>query len=150
MRHVYPFTPTPDEDGRLVVAFPDVRGASTDGADEAEATRNANDCLVAALKAYVTLGEPLPRPSPSRGRPTVRLPPLIAAKLELHRTMLARGFTATALAHCLGVDDAVVEKLLDLDRRSHLGEIEAALAKLGKQLEIRVREVASPEEAVTT
>ena len=34
MRYAYPFTLTPDEDGRIVVGFPDVQGASTDGADE--------------------------------------------------------------------------------------------------------------------
>lgn len=48
MRYAYPFTVTADEDGRFVVAFPDVRGASTDGADEAEAIENASDCLIAA------------------------------------------------------------------------------------------------------
>jgi antitoxin HicB len=142
VRYVYPFTLTPDEDGRLVVAFPDVRGASTDGADEAGAIENARDCLIAALKAYVTLGEPLPRPSPPRGRPTVSLPPLVAAKLVLYRTMSEQGTTAAELAKRLSADRTAVEKLLDLDHRSHIGEIEAALTKLGKQLDIRVRDAA--------
>ena len=75
MRYAYPFTITRDEDGRLMVAFPDVQGASTDGADEAEAIANASDGLTAALIGYITLREPIPHPSPARGRPTVALPP---------------------------------------------------------------------------
>jgi antitoxin HicB len=146
MRYVYPFTSTPDEDGRFVVAFPNVRGASTDGVDEAEAIENAPDCLTAALKAYVTLGEPLPRPSPVRGRATVALPPLTTAKLVLYSAMHDRSMTAKTLAHQLGVAPAVVERLLDLDHRSHIGEVETALARLGKRLEIGVREVALTDE----
>ena len=45
MRYVYPFTLTPDEGRRLVVAFPDVPGASTNGVDDAEAIANAADSL---------------------------------------------------------------------------------------------------------
>ena len=71
MRYDYPFSMTPDEDGRLVVAFPDVVGASTDGADEAEAIANAPDCLIAALIGYISSREPIPRPSPPRRRSTV-------------------------------------------------------------------------------
>ena len=41
MRYAYPFTVAPDEDGRLVVAFPDVKGASTDGVDENRGDRDS-------------------------------------------------------------------------------------------------------------
>lgn len=79
-----------------MVAFPDVKGASTDGADETEATVNAEDCLIAALIGYVTMGEPVPRPSPGRGRRSVTLPPLVAAKLALHSVHRARPAFRTA------------------------------------------------------
>ena len=102
MRYAYPFTVTPDEDGRLVVAFPDVEGASTDGADETEAIANAPDCLMAALIGYITSREPIPRPSPARGRPTVTLPPLVAAKLALYSAMLEQHVTAADLANRMG------------------------------------------------
>ncbi len=142
MRHAYPFTLTPDEDGRLVVAFPDVQGASTDGADEAEAVANAFDCLTAALIGYIRSREPIPRPSAARGRRTVVLPPLVAAKLALYSAMLQQRITDAGLADRMGKSEAEVRRLLDLDRRSDIGQIEAALAELGKRLEIRVRDAA--------
>jgi antitoxin HicB len=142
MRHAYPLTLTPDEDGRLVVAFPDVKGASTDGADEAEAIANASDCLIAALIGYINWREPIPRPSPARGRTTVTLPPLVAAKLALYSAMLEQEVTDADLANRMGTSEAEVRRLLDLDRRSDLERIEAALAELGKRLEIRVRDAA--------
>jgi antitoxin HicB len=142
MRYAYPFSVTPDEDGRLVVAFPDVKGASTDGADEAEAITNASDCLIAALIGYITMREPIPRPSPARGRTTVTLPPLMAAKLALYSAMLKQYLTNADLADRMGTSEAEVRRLLDLDHRSDIGQIEAALAKLGKRLEVRVSNAA--------
>jgi antitoxin HicB len=142
MRYAYPFTLTPDEDGRLVVAFPDVKGASTDGADEAEAVANASDSLIAALIGHIALREPIPRPSPARGRSTAILPPLVAAKLALYSAMLEQQVTNAGLADRVGKAEAEVRRLLDLDHRSAIGQIEEALAELGKRLEIRVRDAA--------
>ena len=142
MRYAYPINLTPDEDGRLVVAFPDVRGASTDGADETEAIANASDSLTAALTAHITLGQPIPRPSPARGRPAVALSPLVAAKLALYSTMLEQKVTSADLAHRMRRTESEVQRLLDLDHRSDIGQIEVALAELGKRLEIRVRNAA--------
>jgi antitoxin HicB len=142
MRHAYPFTVTPDEDGRPVIAFPDVKGASTDGADATEAIANASDCLIAALIGHITARAPIPRPSPARGRPIVTLPPLVAAKLALYSAMLEQHVTTADLADRMGKSEADVRRLLDLDHRSALGQIEAALAALGKRLEITVRDAA--------
>ena len=142
MRDAYPFTLTPDGDGRLTVAFPDVRGASTDGATEEEAVANARDCLIAALIAHVTRRRSIPRPSPARDRPTVRLSPLVTAKLALYSAMLEQKLSNATLAERMGVPEAEVERLLDLDLRSDIGQIEAALAKLGKRLELRVHDAA--------
>lgn len=142
MRYAYPFTMTPDEHGRLVVVFPDVKGASTDGADEAEAIANASDFLIAALIGYITSREPIPRPSPPRGRSIVTLPPLVAAKLALYSAMLKQHVTDADLAERVRVSEAQVRRLLDLDHRSELGQIEAALAALGKRLEITVQDAA--------
>jgi antitoxin HicB len=142
MRYAYPFTLTADEDGRRVVAFPDIKGASTDGADETEAIANASDCLLAALIGYIDSREPIPRPSPARGRSTVTLPPLVAAKLGLYSAMLEQDLSNADLADRMGKSAADVRRLLDLDHRSDIGQIEAALAALGKRLEITVRDAA--------
>ena len=142
MRYTYPFTLTPDEDGRLVVAFPDVQGASTDGSDETAAVANAYDCLIAALIAHIAQRRPLPRPSPARGRPFVTLAPLITAKLALYDTMLEHGVSSADLAKRMAVSEAELQRLLDLDHRSDIGQIDAALTRLGKRLEIRVSDAA--------
>ncbi len=131
MRHLYPFTLEPEEDGSAVnVAFPDVPGARTFGADEAEAKALAEDCLIAALGGYVEMGKPLPSPSPAEGRPTVIVPPLVAAKLALYEAMRTEGVSAAALAKRLGVAEAAIGRLLDLDHRSHIDGVEAALRAL--------------------
>ena len=44
-----------------------------------------------------------------------------------------------ALARRLGVTEAVVRRLLDLDHRSHIGQVEKALGILGRRLEVRVK-----------
>ena len=142
MHYAYPLTLTPDEDGRLVVAFPDVKGASTGGVDETEAIANAFDSLIAALIGYITAREPLPQPSPARGRSTVTLPPLVAAKLALYSAMLEQHVSNADLAERMGKAEAEVRRLLNLDHRSDIGQIEAALAALGKRLEITVRDAA--------
>ena len=79
----YPVVPSPDEH-TVMVEFPDVPGALTQGVDETDALEQATDCLIAALGAYIELRRDIPPPSPARGRPTVTLPPLVAAKLVLY------------------------------------------------------------------
>ena len=143
MRYVYPFTLEPEEDGSAVtVAFPDVPGARTFGADEAGARALAEGCLIAALGGYVELGKPIPSPSPADGRPTVALPPLVAAKLALYEAMRAEGVSPAALAERTGVAEAAVRRLLDLDHRSHIGQVDAALRALGKRLTVEVQNAA--------
>ena len=129
-----------------MVTFPKVQGASTDGADQVEAVENARDGSVAALNAHVTLGEPLPRPQPACCRATIALPPLATAKLELYIAMHNLDMTTEARAGRLGIAAVAVARLLDLDHRSHIGEIETALAQLGKRLEISARDVAVADE----
>ena len=137
----FPVVLTPDE-RTIMVEFPDVPGALTQGADEQDALVQAPDCLVAALGGYIELRREIPAPSPARGRPTVTLPPLIAAKLALYQAMREEKMTNAALAGCLGVTENVVRRLLDLDHRSHIGRIEAALAVFGKRLVVEVRDAA--------
>ncbi len=137
----YPVVSSPDKD-TVIVQFPDVPEAHTQGADEAAALANAQDCLIAALGAYIELRRDIPPPSPARGRPTVTLPPLVAAKLALYQAMREAKMTNVALAERLGVTENVVRRLLNLDHRSHIGQVEAALAVFGKRLVVEVRDAA--------
>jgi antitoxin HicB len=143
MQTRFPVVLDPEPDGSAInVSFPDVRGALTWGDDEAEALSLAEDCLIAALGGYIKLNKPIPRPSPARGRPIVTLPPLVAAKLALYEAMRAQGVSAEDLAERLGMPEPAVRRLLDLDHRSHIDQVEAALRCLGKRLEVAVRDAA--------
>ena len=144
MEFAYPVDLTPQDDGSVLVTFPDVRGAVTDGDTKAEALFEAADCLVAALGGYIELRRDIPAPSrPRRGQPVVTVPPLVAAKLALYRAMRGSGLTRVALGKRLGISEGAVRRLLDLDHRSHIGQVEAGLAVLGKRLVVEVRDTAA-------
>lgn len=143
MRYAYPAQLKPEPDGSAVnLGFPDVPGARTWGDDEAEALALAEDCLVTALYACVRYGEPIPRPGQARGRPLIAVPPLVAAKLALYTAMRKRRMSEAELAARLGVAPKVVQSLLHLKRRTHLGDLERALAELGVELEVTVKDAA--------
>jgi antitoxin HicB len=65
-RYGFPARLAPDEEGRLVVHFPDLPEALTDGANEVEALAEAADCLSEALAGRINRGEDIPSPSRSR------------------------------------------------------------------------------------
>ena len=135
-RLAYPVSLDRPGDGSVLVSFPDVPEALTEGETEREALEEAEDCLIAALGGYVQERRDIPRPSPARGRPVVALPALVAAKIALYRAMRAEQVGNTALAEQLGTVEGTVRRLLDLDHRSHIGQVEAALRVLGRKLVI--------------
>jgi antitoxin HicB len=141
MTQAFPYQFEPQEGG-VLVQFIDVPEAHTIGATEGDAGDHALDCLIAALGGYIKLGRDIPKASPPRRRPVVILPPLVAAKLALYAAMHADRITRTALAHRLGLQENAVRRLLDLDHRSHIDQLDRALAALGKRLEVRVLEPA--------
>ena len=72
----------------------------------------------------------------------IPVPPLIATKLALYSALREQRVSAAELARRLGVGENVVRALLDLKRRTYLGQLERALAELGVQLEVSVRPAA--------
>jgi len=138
MAHAFSYAFEHDESGGVLVQFVDVPEAHTSGASEAAAGELALDCLIAALGGYIRLGRRVPRPSPARGRPVAILPPLVAAKLALYEAMRAERISGSELARRLGLQENAVRRLLDLDHRSHLDQLDRALAALGRRLELRV------------
>jgi len=140
MQFVFPYD-TARENGDLTVTFPGVVGAHTwvpKGVPGGKAKAIILDCLIAALGGYLELGEALPRSSrPKRGQKAVELPTLISAKLALYEAMRVAKMSNVALARRLDVQENAVRRLLDLDHRSHIGEVERALAALGQRLVVR-------------
>ena len=124
------------EDGAILVSFPDIPEALTEGGTETDALTQARDCLIAAIGGYVGERRPIPNPSPAHGRALVALPALVAAKVALYGAMRAQGVGNTALAARLGLSEGAVRRLKNLDHRSHIGQIEAALHALGQRLTV--------------
>lgn len=137
-RFAYPVTLESTDEG-VLVSFPDIPEALTSGPDREEALAEAADCLLAALGGYIQERRPLPVASPARGRTVIPLPALISAKLALYQTMLEQRVTNVDLARRLGTVEGTIRRLLDVDHRSHIGQVEAALATLGRSLLVEAR-----------
>ena len=120
----------------VLVSFPDLPEALTEGATEQEALSEAADCLVAALGGYVDSGRRIPTPSGGSG--FVELTAMVAAKLALYEAMQETDVDDVALAKRLGTMRSTVRRLVDLDRRSHIDQIAEALDVLGKHLVVEV------------
>ena len=78
----------------VIVTFPDIPEALTEGATEDEALAEAKDCLVAALGGYVQDGRPIPVPSQDAGAAYVALPALVALKVALYEAIRGRRLEA--------------------------------------------------------
>ena len=120
----------------VLVSFPDVPEALTEGATEQEALSEAADCLVAALGGYVDSGRRIP--TPSGGSRVIELTAMITAKLALYEAMRENDVDEVALAERLGTPRGTVRRLIDLDHRSHIDQIAEALDALGKHLVVEV------------
>ncbi len=120
--------------GGILISFPDIPEALTEGATVEEAVAEAEDCLIAALGRYVESQRDIPQPSPARGRTVISAPALVAAKVALYRAMREQGVGNAALARRMETVEGTVRRLLDLDHRSHIGQVEAALRALGQRL----------------
>jgi antitoxin HicB len=134
----YPVTLTPDDNGTVLVTFPDVPEAITFGADADEALLQAVDALESALAFYVGDRGPLPKASAANGRPTVRPSALECAKLGVYQAMTEQGIKKAELARRLGWHVPQVDRLFDLTHASRFDQIEAAARVLGQQVEVRV------------
>ena len=138
MKFVFPYITEADGDSQ-VVFFPDIPEAMTQVDPGEDFHAVVHDCLVTALRVRVENREALPVPSAIRDRAAMGTDALEAAKLALYSVMREKGTNNVALARQLGVTEAVVRRLLDLDHRSHIGKLEKALKVLGQRLEINVK-----------
>jgi antitoxin HicB len=87
----YPAHLDAEEDGGYVVTFPDFGVGVTQGDNREEALAQAADLLETMVANYMAENWDLPEPSPARGRPLVRLAPLVAAKAQVFRAMRQAG-----------------------------------------------------------
>lgn len=141
---IYPVTLTEDpESGQIMARFPDVPEAITVAKSREDAMSWALDALIVALSGYMDSGRAIPSASKvGSGESSVALPVLVAAKLAVYEAMREQGLTQLSLAQKLGTDPRQVRRILDLDHRSRMDQVEDALESLGKRLIVTVKKAA--------
>ncbi len=124
------------KDGKFVlVTFPDIPEAITQGISRAEALEMANEALAVSMEFYFEDHRPVPMPSaPRRGQPVVELPASVAAKVLLLNEMLRQKVRPIDLARRLGTTKQEVNRLTDLKHATKIDRIDTALRALGKKL----------------
>ncbi len=140
MKLAYPITLLEkDGQGRYVVRCPDFPQLDCEGESPRQALAAARDCLTPLLQEQVKARAHLKRPSTKKLDDVIEPPVLIAAKLALYQTMRDQDVSNVALARRMGAVEGTVRRLLDLEHRSHVEQVEAALRVLGKRLIVDLR-----------
>ena len=91
----------------------------------------------------MTRREEIPTPSAAkRGQRLVPVPLWLAPKLALYLAMREQLVNNSELARRLGVHERVIRRMLDPEHATKAERIQAALAALGKQMTVEVRDAA--------
>jgi antitoxin HicB len=140
---VFHATFEPGDRRGIVVSFPDVPEAITQGDDAADARAMAEEALGLALLSYPARGLPLPK-TRARGREMVRVAvaPDVAAKLAVLEAFAEAGISKAELARRLGKDEKEVRRILDPRHATKLPALTEALRTLGKRLIVAVEAAA--------
>ena len=141
MEYRYYATFEPDPDGGILVTFADVPEAITHGADHAEALASAQEALGLALRGYPYDGKEIPRPMATEGVPiTVNADD--ALKIAVISAFRQARISKAELARRLGKAENEARRILDPDHATKLGPMQAALAALGKEVVITIKDAA--------
>ena len=143
MNYVFAARLEPDPDGGIIVTFPDVPEAITHGEDRAEARKNAQEALGLALRGYLADGEALPARK-SKGKGLVEIPVEAddALKIAVIEAFNQAGISKAEFARRLGKAVTEAQRILDPDHPTKLPALDAALAILGKEIVVSVRDAA--------
>jgi antitoxin HicB len=133
----------PGDEVGIVVSFPDVPEAITQGEDEADAAKQAQDALGLALLSYPRRGLPVPD-AKARSRRLVRIAvaPEVAAKIAVLEAFAKSGISKSELARRLGKNEKEIRRILDPRHASKLATLTETLRELGQQLVIGVQTAA--------
>jgi len=137
---------TPDDNGTLLVTFPDIPEAITFGDTVEDALVRARDALATAVDIYVKTRRRLPHASVGEGYP-VSLPALVDVKVGLVELMRERHITPAQLSRLLKWHRPQVDRLTDIKHASRLDQLEQAFAAIGKRLSWQIIDDTPPPKA---
>ena len=129
----YPIT-LEEDDGAVLATSPDFPELTTFGDDREEALARAADALEEAIAARIHDRRDIPTPSP--GAPRALLPTLTSVKVMLYQGMREQGVGKAELARRLGWHMPQVDRVLDIEHRSRLDQLDAALGAIGRRLHV--------------
>jgi antitoxin HicB len=130
-------------DRRVVVTFPDLPEALTDGKNDEEALAEAPECLEEALACRMALREEIPAPGGHiRTSHFVDVPLQLAPKVALYLAMRKRGVTNSDLARRMRRRETVIRRMLNPRHHSKAERLEAALRVLGQRVRLTVSDAA--------
>ncbi|MDP3895130.1 MAG: type II toxin-antitoxin system HicB family antitoxin [Mesorhizobium sp.] len=132
-----------EPDGGFLVSFPDVPEAITQGEDMRDAFESATDALGVALRGRLADQKAIPEPM-ARGKSLIAVPvdAETALKIALIEAFAASGLSKVEFARRLGKSPNEPYRILDPDHPTKLGVLKDALAVLGKQVVVSVRDAA--------
>lgn len=137
----YPATLGRDDDGRVVVRFPDLPDTHAVGEYEADGFLRAREALTEALGAVIRDRLEVPKPSSGPGLPRVTVSLIVEMKVRLYEVMREAHVTRAGLARLLRCHRPQVDRLLDVRHGSKVDQIELAAAALGVRFLVDVRDV---------
>ncbi len=139
MLYAYPCKLTLYEGGEYVATFPDVPEAITGADNKPETLELAADALSVALAGYVIDGKEIPNPGKLKpGQQRVSVIPVVAAKIALYVAMKRQRVSKVELGRRLGVSEAAVRRITNPDHRSHMSQVQRALAAVGCTVTLEV------------
>ena len=127
----YPITLYYD-DGSVLATSPDFPELTTFGDDPDEAIACAVHALEEAIAARIHDRRDIPLPS--QGENYAVLPALTSVKVMLYQEMREQGVGKAELARRLGWHMPQVDRVLDVQHRSRLDMMDAALGAIGRRL----------------
>ncbi len=130
----YPVHLEADDNDTVLVTAPDFPELTTFGDDRDEAIARAVDAFEEVTAARMHDREDIPQPS--SGEVQVTLPTLTAVKVMLYQGMRDQGIGKAELARRLGWHMPQVDRVLDVNHRSRLDQMDAALGAIGRRLQV--------------
>ena len=123
-----------DDGGAVLATTPDFPELTTFGEDRDEAVARAVDALEEAIAARIHDRKDIP--TPSQGETYAVLPTLTSIKVMLYQGMRDQGVGKAELARRLGWHLPQVDRVLDVQHRSRLDQMDAALGAIGRRLHV--------------
>ena len=129
--------------GVIVVSFPDVPEAITEGRGQADAMRQARESLGLGLLTYPARALPLPKPrARGGGLVAIAVEPAVAAKLAFLDAFRNARISKSEFGRRIGKDEKEVRRLLDPKHPSKVSTLSDALGVLGHRLIVSVEATA--------